>query len=332
MVITGAAGFLGGRTARFLANRFPEKHIVTTSRRETRKVELEGYGCTFLKGDLENEAFCEQLTKNAKTVIHCAGLSSPWGSYAQFYQANYIATKQLIDASIKNGVKRFIFIATPTVYFNYQHRFQVRENQPLPKKMVNHYATTKLMAENYVLSKNSPSFSTIALRPRAIIGAEDTVIFARVLEAYKQGKLKIVGNGENVVDLTCVQNVMEAVVCCMHAKDDALGQTYNITNGEPVKLWPVLNYLLKELGLKPVHKKVPEKMALLVARWMEWKTKLFNSNKEPALTRIGVGILSQNFTLDISKATKQLHYKPTQTTLEGVNEYIRWYKTINAIV
>ncbi len=271
IVITGAAGFLGGRTAKFLAIHFPETKIVATSRRDSRKAELENHGCFFVKGDLESEVFCEELTRNAKTVIHCAGLSSPWGNYNQFYQANYIATKQLIDASIKNGVEKFIFIGTPTVYFNYENRFNVNESQPLPKKLANHYAETKLMAEKYVLSKNSQTFATISLRPRAIIGAEDTVILARALEAYKQGKLKIVGTGENVVDLTCVQNVMVAIVCCMNANESALGQTYNITNGEPVKLWQTLNYLIKELGMEPVQKKVPEKIALFAARLMECK-------------------------------------------------------------
>jgi len=62
--------------------------------------------------------------------------------------------------------------------------------------MVNNYALTKLLAENYVLEKNNFGIETIALRPRAIIGAEDTVIFPRVLEAYHKGKLKIVGDGK----------------------------------------------------------------------------------------------------------------------------------------
>jgi nucleoside-diphosphate-sugar epimerase len=63
----------------------------------------------------------------------------------------------------------------------------VKESDKLPEKMINSYAATKLLAEQLVLSQNNNNFQTIALRPRAIIGAEDTVIFPRVLEAYNKG-------------------------------------------------------------------------------------------------------------------------------------------------
>lgn len=325
IVITGAAGFLGGRTAKYLAQHFKENKIIATSRRDFRKDELENAGCVFMAGDLADAGFCQKLTQNTQMVIHCAALSSPWGNYDDFYTSNVVATQNLLQAAIKNKVEKFIFISTPSIYFNFQERFKVSEAEPLPEKMVNHYATTKLIAEKWVLERNNQGIKTIALRPRAIIGAEDTVIFPRVLEAYKQGKLKIVGSGENVVDLTCVQNVIEAIICCINAPEAAYGEAYNITNGEPVKLWNILNLLLTDLGFAPPTKKVPKKLALWAAGFVEWKTKLLSPQKEPALTKYGIGILADNFTLDISKARKKLHYKPSQSTLEGIKEFIDWY-------
>lgn len=329
IVVTGSAGFLGGRTAAFLATHFPNHSVVATSRRVSRKEELEKHGCIFVGGDLTDAAFCDQLTQDVKIIVHCAALSSPWGTYDEFFQANVVATQKLAEACIKNSVQKFIFISTPSIYFNYHDRINVREDEPLPRKMVNHYAATKLLAENYVLGCNGKGISTLALRPRAIIGAEDTVIFPRVLEAYKTGKLKIVGNGKNVCDLTCVKNVIEAICCSIDAPENAFGQAYNITNGEPVNFWNTLNYLLKNLGLEPPEKRVPKNIALLAARIVEWKAQLLNEEKEPALTRYGIGILSNNFTMDISKAREKLGYKPVQTTLNGINEFIEWYKLKN---
>jgi 2-alkyl-3-oxoalkanoate reductase len=326
IVVTGAAGFLGGRTAKFLAKYYAENTIIATSRRDFRKQELEQAGCKFMAGDLEDANFCQKLTQNTTMVIHCAALSSPWGSYETFYQSNVVATENLVDAALKNNVPKFILISTPSIYFNYSDRWKVSEAEPLPEKMVNHYAATKLIAEKIVLDLNGKGIASIALRPRAIIGAEDAVIFPRVLEAYKQGKLKIVGNGENIVDLTCVRNVIEAIICCINAPESAYGQAYNITNDDSIKLWSALNLLLTSLNLRPPTQKVPKKLALLAATFSEWKNRTFSPNKEPALTKYGIGILADNFTLDVSKAKQNLNYKPVQSTLEGINEFVEWYK------
>ncbi|MCC6841841.1 MAG: NAD-dependent epimerase/dehydratase family protein [Saprospiraceae bacterium] len=327
ILVTGAAGFLGGRTAKFLAEYFGEYQIVATSRRDTRALEFINHNCHFVPGDLCNFEFCESVLKHTEIVIHCAALSAPFGPYESFYQSNYIATKTLLEASIKNNVKRFIFISTPSIYFNYSDRFNVRESDLLPEKMVNHYAQTKLLAENIVLQNNGKVIDTMALRPRAIIGAEDTVIFPRMLEAYHKGKLKIVGDGKNICDFTCVRNVMEAIVCGIKAPQSAFGEAYNITDGEAVHFWEALNFALKSLDLKPPTQRIPKQLALLVAGFMEYKAHIMNETKEPPLTKYSVGILANHFTMDISKARTNLNYKPVMKTFEGIQEYILWHKT-----
>jgi 2-alkyl-3-oxoalkanoate reductase len=325
ILITGAAGFLGGRTAKYFGQHLKEYTIIGTSRRESRKNELNTEGGVFIAGDLTNADFCDELTKNVEIVVHCAAFSSPFGEYDAFYQSNYVATDCLLKASIKNGVEKFIFISTPSIYFNYEDRFNVKESDALPTKMVNHYATTKLMAEELVLKHNGQGIETIALRPRAIIGAEDTVIFPRVLEAYKQNKLKIVGDGANICDFTCVINVIEAILCCINADKTAYGAAYNITDTKPIVFWEAVNYALTGLNKQPISHKISKNIALFAARIMEFKAQLFKE-KEPALTKYSVGILCQNFTLDVSKATKLLHYRPVMTTYEGIDEYIEWEK------
>jgi len=326
IVVTGASGFLGGRTAKFMAGHFPEYEVVATSRRMERAAELESHGCTFIAGDLCDSALCETITQTAEIVIHCAALSAPFGPYDSFYRSNVVATKTLLDASKKNGVSTFIFISTPSIYFNFKDRFHVREDEDLPKKMVNAYAETKRLAENLVLESHGQGIKTIALRPRAIIGAEDTVLFPRMLEAYHRGKLKIIGKGDNWCDFTCVQNVIGGIVCAIHAPENAFGEAYNITDGEAVNFWEALNFALTSLDLKPPTQKVPKALAFLVAGILETKAKLLGSKKEPPLTRYGVGILANHFTLDISKAREKLNYQPTMKTFDGIKEYILWHR------
>lgn len=326
MVITGAAGFLGGRAAKHFGQTNAGFTVRASSRRDFRKSELEQHHCEFWKGDLADYGFCSQLMKNAEVVIHCAGLSSPYGQYGEFYRSNVQATENLLRASQLAGVKKFIFISTPSIYFNYQKRIGIKESDQLPKKMVNHYAATKLAAEKMVLAANQPGFQTIALRPRAITGAEDTVIFPRALEAHRQGKLKIVGNGENICDFTAVKNVIHAIECCINAPDNAYGEAFNITDGNPVKLWETLSDALIALGLQPPRKNVPKPVALFAASIVENWALLLRRRTEPALVKYSVGILSTSMTMDISKAKELLGYTPQVSTQESIDEFVQWYQ------
>ncbi len=326
IVVTGASGFLGGRVAAYFAETYPEAQIVATSRSNIKKSSLVLKGCHYVSGDLVDLEFCKFLTEEATAIVHCAALSSPYGRYKDFHKSNIVATQTLLKAAIENNVEKFIYISTPSIYVTLNDRFDVKESDKLPKTSVNHYAATKLEAEKYVLSQNGDSISTLAIRPRAIIGAEDTVIFPRVFEAYNKGKLKIVGTGNNVCDLTCARNVIEAIICGLNAPKSSFGEAYNITDGKAVDFWSTLNYALSSLGYQEVSKRVSKDIAMKAATVVENIYKILYPSKEPAMTKYGIAILADNFTLNINKAKEKLGYKPVMTTQEGIDEFIEWYK------
>lgn len=326
ILITGSAGFLGGRTAKYFASQNGEYSVIATSRRSERQQELEENNCLFIPGDLLKINHCDEITKGVEIVVHCAALSSPWGNYKDFYKANFEATQNLLDASVRNLVNKFILISTPSVYYNHKNRFSIKESDTLPLKSINHYASTKLLAEKLVLGQNGKGIQTLALRPRAIIGAEDMVIMPRLIRAYNSGNLKIIGNGKNICDLTCVRNVIAAIECSIYADEKAMGKPYNICNGEPVMLWDKINFVLKALDLKPVNSKIPVSLALLFASFVEKKHKFLGISGEPDVTKYGLETLAISMTLDISEAKQFLNYTPVQSTDEGLMEFIDWFK------
>lgn len=326
IIVTGAAGFLGGRLAAYLGENTNDYQIVATSRRNNNTEELRNKNCEFIAGDLTDAEFCNRLVVNAEIVIHCAALSSPYGAYDDFYKANCVATENLLIGSKKACVKKFIYISTPSIYVNSNSRLNVKESDPLPSKMINNYAKTKLISEKIVLENNGKGILTIALRPRAIIGAGDTIIFPRILEAYKEGKLKIIGDGKNICDLTSVRNVIEAVLCCLKTDEKAWGEAYNITDGHPVAFWETLNYALKSLQLSPPTTKIPRALAMFIASIIEFKAKVLKQKSEPPLIKYSVGVLADSFTLDISKAKKMLNFTPQVTSLQSIDEFVNWYK------
>lgn len=324
ILVTGASGFLGGRLSKYLAK--SEKYtVIATSRSANRQTEFEAAGVTFYAGNPRQRDFIFPLLKNADAIVHCAALSSPWGKQSEFYAANYVLSQTLLDWCKEASVKRFVNIATPSIYFNFKDRMGIKESDPLPKKLVNHYAETKLAAENYILSEHRKGIKTISLRPRAIIGAEDTVLFPRLMRAYEEGKLRIIGNGKNIADFTSVRNLIEAIICALNASDSALGETYNITDGQPMPMWTTINKLLQRLGREPLSKRVPYGIVSAYAQFAEWKSKV-SSGKEPALVHYGVASLAKSVTLDISKAKQLLKYNPIVTTEETLEAFAQWYE------
>lgn len=318
--VTGASGFLGGRIVEGLRD-YPAR-CIAGGRDASRLQSLAGFGAELAPGDLLDQDYVFRTAEGCDLIVHCAALSSPWGTYQAFYEANILATRHLIEAAKTFQVKRFILISTPSIYFNFKDRFDIRESDPLPRKMVNHYASTKWQSELEVLNSGLPA---LALRPRAIIGSGDTVIMPRILYAYRQNRLRVIGKGDNVVNVTPVANVVHAVRCCMDAPETALGRAYNITSGEAVRLWDLLEGMFDRLNLPFQRRHLPFPVAMSAAWLMEQYARRI-SRREPALTRYSVGILAQNMTMNIDLAQQHLGYTPVQTAWDGMEEFAQWWQ------
>ena len=113
----------------------------------------------------------------------------------------------------------------------------------------------------------------------------------------------------------------------LDADESALNRVYNICNGNPVQLWPLLDDVFKRLGLEPVAKSIPIHVAKGIAQLLEWHAKYLNGHKEPALTVYGIGTLTKTFAMDISEARQRLGYEPRQTVEEAIQEFIDWHKS-----
>ena len=322
ILLTGATGFLGFRTLERLVQLSSVRKIVATGRILRKSREILNPKVEYVLGDLKDKLFVSTILKDIDIVINTASLSSPWGSEDDFYLANVLTQKHIISSSENLGVKRFIYISSPSIYYNGEDRIMVKENDPLPTRFVNNYSKTKREAE--VLLENS-NLNYIIIRPRAIIGRGDTVIMPRLIKAHSDGRLKIIGNGENKVDLTSVNNVVESIILSMNAPDEALNNAYNITDRNPVSLWTSINSVLEGIGKEKVNKTVNFRVAYFAAFLLEFVSRWI-TKKEPSLTRYSVGVLSKNFTLDVSKAEKFLNYNPVITTEKSIEEFINWYK------
>ncbi|MCU0461858.1 MAG: NAD-dependent epimerase/dehydratase family protein [Bacteroidales bacterium] len=323
ILVTGATGFLGGWVLSKLCDEFGRDRVVGTGRSRERGDELTRKGFKVLIGDLTDPGFIENNLQNFTHIIHCAAKSSLWGSYDSFYKNNVVSTKNLLQGI--HGIQKFIYISTPSIYFRFSDRIQIKEDSALPEKFVNHYTSTKYLAEQEVLSFNSRKIVKVILRPRAIIGAGDTVIVPRVIRAFKAGKLRIIGDGKNICDFTSVKNIAHAVYLAVASENDIDGEIFNITDDNPKAIWEMVEETLKKLGYQPNLKKINYRLVFAIASISELTHKIFNLG-EPVLTRYGVGLLRYTQTFDITSAKQILKYKPVITTEESIDEFIKSFQ------
>jgi nucleoside-diphosphate-sugar epimerase len=322
-LITGATGFLGGALTRRLHSMGWD--VTALGRNAAKLDQLESEGMRVFQHDLKDKSAMIAACKDQEIVFHCAALPSPWGNFEAFYQANVIGTRNVIRGCEENKVKRLVHVSTPSLYFGYSSRINVKESDALPEPVSN-YAATKILAEQELDAAFARGLATIAIRPRALFGPRDTVIFPRLIPRLRSGSLPILGDGENVVDLTYIENVVDALLLCTESPVNTLGKKYNISNGEPVKIWKLVERICAELNLQPPKRKISYRTANAAATVLELIYALIPTHPEPPLTRISVSMMSHSTTLDISAAKNELGYQPKVSVEEGVNLFMKWWK------
>ncbi len=326
ILITGATGFLGYRLSEYLIEK--GHTLTTTGRNPVMGEKLTFLGTHFVPGSINDQEHLNGLARGQDAIVHTAGLSSPWGRYADFYRINVDGTAQTVAAALQQNVHRFVHISTPSIYVRNAHCLNIKESDPLPPSFINAYAQTKYAAEQRVIAGAEQGLETVMIRPRALIGRGDTVIMPRLLTAHHAGRLKIIGDGQNVVDLTPVENVCQAIekALLLPTGSPALNKAYNISNGDPVNLWQTLEVAFKKMGLQLNTRHVPFAVAYAAAAALEWKARRQPGYPEPTLVRYSVIMMSRSQTLDISRAKRLLDYQPTVSVDEAMNHFIRWYQ------
>jgi len=322
ILITGATGFLGSRLVEKISTIKGLEILATGRTLKTPNISNKS-NLEYVLGNLEDIKFIDSLTNGVDAIIHTAALSSQMGNPKDFHSTNIEVTKHLLIAAKAKRVKKFIFISSPSVYFRFKHQLELKESDILPKP-INSYSYSKREAEKLVESSGIPY---VILRPRALIGRGDKVIMPRILRAHSEGRLMRMGDETNRVDITPVSNVVDAIILALDADKNAVNQIYNISNGRPELLWPVLDKLLLQLQFPIPTKKISLRLVLLIAKLMELHAKWINGYREPSLTVYGVGTLTMSFGMDITKAKTLLGYHPKQSVQEALNEFVEWYKS-----
>lgn len=307
LLVTGATGFLGGALIRHL--RAKGSNPIALGRSELQCQHLEAKGFDVVRMDLSNPCAKDQIAPlgPVDAIVHCAALSAPWGPRSAFVAANVTGTKHLLDLAEKLGVRRFVNISSPTVYFEMKDKENVREDALLPPP-INAYAATKAEAERLVLTR--PDLGPINLRPRGLYGAGDTTLLPRLLATAQKRPLPVFRNGAASIDLTHVDDLLSAVETALEASPECEGETFNISGGEPLPVRFIVERVCAAKGIPVRWQNRSLAPAVLVARLLETASLLMPGAGEPLATPYTLGLFAFRQSLDISKAERLLDWRP----------------------
>jgi nucleoside-diphosphate-sugar epimerase len=312
ILVTGATGSLGSRILEKWAGRF---ELTGTGRKNFQGPPQ----IRFAQGDLADRAFTSRTVKGHDVVVHGAALASAWGPWDAFHTANVVATRNVVDACLEHGVRQLVHISTPSIYFAPRDRRNIKESDPVPEPAT-FYAKSKLMADEIVLTAKGKGLETVMLRPRGIFGPTDQVILPKILRLLKKGCFPLVRGGRPLVDLTHVDNVIHAIELSIQKRGapGVDGEAFNVSNGEPISVGELVDLISERLGLKVTKLPLPLALANTFAGAFELAWKLGSLDGEPPLTKYGLGLLSYDQTLDLTKIRERLGYQPVVPLKQGI--------------
>ena len=286
---------------------------------------LQGKGVKTIQADLAERTQIVSACKGMDAIFHVAAKAGVWGRRKDYHSVNVIGTRNILQACHEQHVPYLIHTSTPSVVFNGKSFRGEDESLPYGSNWLCHYAETKAIAEKEVLEANGKDgLATTALRPHLVWGKGDPHLLPRVIQRARLGKLRIVGDGANLVDISHVQNVADAHMLALDAlvANRANGKAYFLSQGKPVVLWEWLNNILARLQITPVSRKISLGKAYFIGSILEKLWTILQLSVEPPMTRFIAVELSKSHYFSVEAAKSQLNYEPRISTEEGMNSFI----------
>jgi nucleoside-diphosphate-sugar epimerase len=309
ILVTGGSGFLGLALCRALL----DQGITVRSLQRQHSAALAALGVTQHLAQLHDDRAVSKAAEGVDAIFHVAAKAGAWGPEADYYQANVLGTRAVLQACHQHGIARLIHTSTPSVVHAGGDLAGVDESQPYPEHFHAAYPRTKAIAEREVLAANGPALATVALRPHLIWGPGDNHLLPRMIERARAGRLAFIGAGDKLIDVTYIDNAVAAHLAAWRAlAPDAAcaGRAYFISDGAPIALKEMVNRLLATAGIAAVDRHVPLALARLLAPLVETGWRLLRLRGEPMLTRFLVEQFSTAHWYDIGAARRDLGYAP----------------------
>ena len=327
-LVTGATGLLGSHIVEQLVKR--GRRVRALVRPSANVSFLQSQGIELVEGDLTDPASLNKACQGVDLVYHAAAQVGDWGPWSQFVEITINGTKRLIDAAAAAKVKRFLHISSISVYGHVDGKGLVfDEAAELGQKLYrwSYYSRSKVEAEKLVWQAHREGrIVATVLRPSWLYGARDRVTMGRLIDSIRQGKTKLIGPGDNRLNVVNAANVAEAAIMAAESPQ-AAGEAYNCSNDGVMTQAQYFNMVAEALGCPPIKRSVPYKVAKTAAFLMEAFGHLTGRKKPPLVTRYAVWLIGRQCYFECEKARRQLGWKSTIPYDQGVPAAVRDHLT-----
>jgi nucleoside-diphosphate-sugar epimerase len=266
VLVTGGTGALGpglvrgltdaGFSVRVFARDLPAPGALPES------VEL-------LIGDLADREVLRKGVEGVKLVFHLAALlhiPNPTPElHAEYWRVNVEGTRSVVEESLAAGVERLVYFSTISLYGPTVGPCADEDSSPHPISL---YAKTKLAGEDVVRAARNPRTGEplgVVLRMAPIYGPRMKGNYPRLVKALSGPLFIPVGKGDNRRTLVYEEDAVRAAVLAgQHPR--ALGQVYNVTDGEIHLLRDIIAVICQAIGRRPPRFFLPTQPARWLAR------------------------------------------------------------------
>ena len=323
-LVTGGGGFLGRYVVEQLLDRGERVRVYTRGAYP----ELTALNDEVVRGDLRDQGAVRAACQGQDTVFHVAAVPGAWGDRQLFEGINVTGTQHILAGCRAAGVRKLIFTSSPSVVYDGHPQENADESLPYPSHYLCDYPRTKAEAERLVLAAHGhDGLATVALRPHLIWGPRDNHLIPRLLARAKSGRLLRVGDGQNLISMSYVENVAAAHL----QASDALsiearcgGKAYFINEAEPVLLWDWVNTLLGVANVPPLQRQISARTAQRIGATLEFVYRTLRLTSEPPMTRFLASQLSQSHYFSTAAATRDFGYQPLISVAEGLQRLKHW--------
>jgi nucleoside-diphosphate-sugar epimerase len=241
-------------------------------------------------------------------------------SRREMWESNVEGTRNMLDAAVQGGVRRFVHCSTVGVHGDVKHP---PANEEAPYAPGDYYQESKTEGERVVLDYMAQGrLPIVVFRPGGIYGPRD-LRFLKLIKAIKIKKFVMLGSGEVIYQMIYIDDLIEGILLC-GTVEKAIGNVYILTGEEPVTLNQLVRMIAGVLSVPPPRWRIPVTPVYLAGLLCELLCKPLGIN--PPLYRRRVDFFRKTRCFDISKAKLELGFTPKTDLKTGIGLTADWYR------
>ncbi|TET96036.1 MAG: NAD-dependent epimerase/dehydratase family protein [Dehalococcoidia bacterium] len=325
-LVTGATGFIGSHLVDRLLER--DDAVRALVRPSSDVSYLEERGVELVRGDITDPASLPAALAGIDVVYHAAAQVGDWGPWRDFEAVTIDGTRNVLEATARAGVPRFLHVSTDGVY---AHRYlgkRMTEETPLETRFAwwDYYRRSKLAAERLAWRYHEDGrLAMSAVRPGLVLGERDRATLPGMVAFLRSGSAMYFGDGHNRLPCGYAGDVADACLLAA-AEEGAAGQAYNAGSQETVTQRDLFAAIAEESDLALPKRSLPLPIGHGLALAMETISVLRGRRTRPSLTRMAVTLIAGDYLEDAGKAERELGWRAQTPMREAVRRAVEWQR------